>query len=171
MQITKTLQDSYIVTKKLVMPDQINPNGTLFGGVLLSWIDQVAYMTAQKHSGRPFVVTVSMDQIVFHKPIYVGDHVTLKSSITCVGKSSMEIIVLVEREDGCNGFKEYSTHAFVTFVALDHAKRPTPVPKLELKSEVDHKLFNEGMARLKIKERIKKWHIKTATHKHMMENN
>jgi acyl-CoA hydrolase len=98
--LEKSPKDSVVITRKLVMPHEINPNGTLFGGVLLSWIDQTAYMTAQIHSGRPFVVTVSMDQIVFHKPIFVGDHVILKSRITMVGRSSMEIFVAVDREDG-----------------------------------------------------------------------
>ncbi|MBY0386221.1 acyl-CoA thioesterase [bacterium] len=166
--IEKTPQDSLVMTRKLVMPDQINPNGTLFGGVLLSWIDQAAYMSAQMHSGRPFVVTVSMDQIVFHKPIFMGDHVVLKSQITSVGRTSMEIFVVVDREDGCNGFKEYATHAWVTFVALDHAKKPTRVPSLKFKNESEEKMFLESKTRSRIKQKVNKWNATTETFKSMI---
>jgi len=65
----KPPKDSRFESRKLVMPDQINPNGTLFGGILLSWIDKVAYMTAQRHAERPFVVTVNIERLSFSKPI------------------------------------------------------------------------------------------------------
>ena len=111
-------------------------------------------MTAQKHSGKTFVVTVSMDQIVFHKPIHVGDHVILKSLLTCVGQSSMEIFVTVEREDGATGHREYATHAHVTFVALGSEAKPVHVPQLDIRTE-------EETARLTRVECAKRFEIKS----------
>lgn len=159
----KSGRESYVVCRKLVMPDQINPNGTLFGGTLLSWIDQAAYMTAQKHSGQTFVVTVSMDQIVFHRPIHIGDHVILKSLLTCVGKTSMEIFVAVEREDGATGHREYATHAHVTFVALGPNAKPVSIPELDVQTEEETVRFKEGRVRKKIRKKISSWSEHTKT--------
>lgn len=161
--------ESYIESRKLVMPDQINPNKTLFGGVLMSWIDEAAYMTAQKHSGESYVVTVAFDQIVFHRPIHVGDQVILKSRMAYVGRSSMEIFVAVEKEDGATGAREYATHAFVTFVALDEANRPMTVPRLAVETVEERCIFNEGLIRQKIRSKVRRWSVNTKTYKLLTE--
>ncbi len=130
---------------------------------MMSWIDEAAYMTAQKHSGETFVVTLAFDQIVFHRPVYVGDHVVLRSLLTHVGRSSMEIFVAVEREDGAKGTREYTTHAFVTFVALDENNRPVTVPRLDSTSAEEILIFREGQIRQKIRNKFRKWSTNTET--------
>src|SRR5438105_4621738 len=103
MQKTKTSRDSVVLTRKIVTPPQLNPNGTLFGGVLMSWIDEVAFMSARRYSGRPFVVTASIDNITFLMPLRSGEHVLLTSQVNYVGRTSMEIGVKVERENPYTG--------------------------------------------------------------------
>ena len=98
MKNTKTPSQSKVETRYLVMPDQANPAGTVFGGIIVSWIDMIASMAAQKHCGKP-VVTASIDSINFRKPINIGDHVVLKAAVNYVSKTSMEIGVIVIKED------------------------------------------------------------------------
>ena len=65
------------------MPDQANPYGTAFGGVIIAWIDMIASMAAQRHCGKE-VVTASVDSLSFEEPIRIGDHVVLKASVNYV---------------------------------------------------------------------------------------
>src|SRR6266568_2495387 len=95
----KTPKESAFVTRKVIMPDQLNPNGTLFGGVIMSWIDEVGFMSARRYSERPFVVTANIDNITFLTPLRLGEHVVLTSSVNYVGRCSMEIGVKVEKEN------------------------------------------------------------------------
>jgi acyl-CoA hydrolase len=125
----KSPRDSAVETRYLVMPQQANPQGTAFGGAIVEWIDMVAGMAAQRHAGCE-VVTAGIDSLVFKEPIRIGDHVTLKASVNYVSKSSMEVGVQVIKENPCTGHKIKATSAYLTFVALDKNKRPTPAPSL-----------------------------------------
>lgn len=151
----KTPRDSAFLTRKIVAPDQLNPNGTLFGGTLMSWIDEVAFMSARRHSGRPFVVTASIDNISFLMPLKLGEHVILTSQVNHVGRSSMEIGVKVEREDPYTGSRAQATTAYLTFVALDTHSRPTAVPRLKLENEEDTRRSEEARLRVRVRERVR----------------
>lgn len=111
------------------MPDQANPSGTAFGGVIVAWIDMIASMAAQRHCGKQ-VVTAGIDSIVFGKPINVGDHVVLQASVNYAGRTSMEVGVRVTREDPYTGEQTKATSAHLTFVALDENNHPCPVPPI-----------------------------------------
>jgi acyl-CoA hydrolase len=111
------------------MPDQANPSGTAFGGVIVAWIDMIASMAAQRHCGKQ-VVTAGIDSIVFGKPINVGDHVVLQASVNYAGRTSMEVGVRVTREDPYTGEQTKATSAHLTFVAVDENNRPCPVPPI-----------------------------------------
>ncbi len=154
MKRIKTVQESEFHSRKVVMPEQINPNGTLFGGVLMSWVDKLAFMTAQRHSENNHVVTVNIEQLSFKKPIRMGDHVLLHSRLMRVGKSSMDIQVIVEREDGRLGNPELATRAILTFVAVDSAGKPATVPALKIRSKKDIALHTEALIRNKIRTRF-----------------
>jgi acyl-CoA hydrolase len=145
---SKTPSDSFVVSRKLVMPDQINSMGSLFGGTVMSWIDKVGAMVAQLHSARP-VVTASIDQISFLAPVRIGHHVVLEGFVTYVGKTSMEISVRVWAEDPITGRRDQTTQAYLTFVALDDQSRPTRVPELTLENKVQEKLYKEAETRVK----------------------
>ncbi|MGE4233252.1 MAG: acyl-CoA thioesterase [Bacteriovoracia bacterium] len=152
---SKTPRESTFVTRKVVMPDELNPNGTLFGGIIMSWIDEVAFMSARRYSGRPFVVTANIDNITFLSPLRNGDHVVLTSQVNHAGRSSMEIGVKVEKEDPYTGDRSHTTSAYLTFVALDERSKPCLVPQLILETPEDHRRHEEAIVRVKVRERVK----------------
>ena len=121
----------------------------------MSWIDEVAFMSARRHAERPFVVTASIDNITFLVPLKLGDHVVLTSAVNFVGRSSMEIGVKVERENPYTGERSQATSAYLTFVALDKRGRPTEVPRLLLQTSEDHRRYDEARLRVKIRERVR----------------
>jgi acyl-CoA hydrolase len=125
----KSPATSRMETRYIVMPQHANDYGILFGGTLVAWIDMLAAMVAQKHCECE-AVTVSIDRISFHEPILVGHHVVLRAAVNFVGSSSMEIGVQVMRENPYTGESVRATTAYLTFVGIDRAKKPTPIPKI-----------------------------------------
>jgi len=125
----KTPSQSAVETRYLVMPQQANSQGTAFGGAIVSWIDMVAAMAGQRHSGRE-VVTAGIDSLVFRHPIRIGDQVVLKAAVNYVSRSSMEIGVQVIRDDPYSGEHIIATTAHLTLVALDENKKPIAAPPL-----------------------------------------
>lgn len=144
---TKTPSQSAVESRYLVMPDQANPHGTAFGGVIMAWIDMVASMAAQKHCGRE-VVTASIDSLSFKEPINIGDHVVLKASLNYVGRTSMEVGVLVSREDPYTDEKIIATTAHLTFVALDDNKKPTVVAKISPETPQEKRRYENAKLRV-----------------------
>lgn len=160
----KTSGESVVETRYLVMPDQVNTYGTVFGGVIMSWIDMVAGMVAQRHS-EGVSVTASIDQIVFITPICVGDHVILKASVNYVGTTSMEIGVRVTREDPVTGQRIHATTAFLTFVGLDEKRCPRIIP--DIKPETEEERLRYTHAKLRVEAR-KELHRKIKADKERM---
>ncbi len=111
----------------VMMPKDTNAHGTIFGGVILSYIDQAAAVEAKRH-GASFIVTVAMREIVFHEPVYVGDLVSFYTSLIRIGNTSITVSVeVVSQRDG--GAPVKVTQAEVTFVNLDAERRPVPIPR------------------------------------------
>lgn len=138
-----------------MFPSDANPSGNVFGGEILKQIDIVAGIVAHRHC-RTNAVTASIDRVDFLKPVFVGNALILNARLNCVKNSSMEIEVRVEAEDLINGTQTLTGTAFVTSVALDKNGRPTPVPKLILKTKEDKKRFSEGLKRMQQRSREKK---------------
>jgi len=151
----KTPRDSAVETRYLLMPDQANPYGTAFGGVIMSWIDMVASMAAQKHCGKE-VVTVSIDSLNFKEPIHIGDHVVLMSSVNYVGRTSMEVGVRVTREDPYTNQKVLATTAHLTFVALDENKRPFEIEPIIPETENELRRFENAKLRVQARKELLK---------------
>lgn len=151
----KTPQDSAIEMRYLVMPSHTNPQYSIFGGVVMSWIDMAAAMVAERHSNRP-VVTVHIDDISFKAPIKIGDHVTIKAMMNYVGTSSMLIGVKVIAENPFTGINRHTTTAYLTFVALDDIGKPIGVPKLIPQTDEEKRRFEEGKVRMEELKRKKK---------------
>ncbi len=126
---TKTPKESRVESRYIVMPQHANDYGIAFGGTIMSWIDMVAAMVAQKHCECE-VVTVSTDRISFHEPIAIGDHVVLRASANFVGHTSMEVGVQVTKENPYTRASARATTAYLTFVGLDANKHPTVIPQL-----------------------------------------
>ena len=154
-EMGKTPSESAVETRYLLMPHQANPQGAAFGGTIMSWIDMVAAMAAERHCGRE-VVTAGIDSLVFKKPIYVGDHVVLRAAVNYVSRSSMEVGVQVTREDPCTGEKAVATTAHLTFVALDENKQPAPAPPLLPQTPQEKRRYENAQRRVRQrKERLK----------------
>ena len=146
----KTPSESAVETRYLVMPQQANPQGTAFGGAIVSWIDMVAAMAGQRHCGCE-VVTAQIDTLVFRHPIHIGDQVVLRAAVNYVGHSSMEVGVQVIREDPYTGRQILATTAHLTLVALDHEQKPTAVPPLLPRTPEEKRRYEA--AKLRVQDR------------------
>ena len=129
-----------------VLPGHTNALGTVFGGIIVSWVDIVGLTACQRYARAP-VVTLSIDHLQFIAPIKVGYTVILNAEVIYVGKTSMEAEVLVEAENTVTGSTTRAAKAYVTYVALDASGKPLPVPPLELHTEDQRLRFNEAEER------------------------
>lgn len=115
------------VIRTVAMPADTNPAGDIFGGWLLAQMDMAAGNAAARRA-RGRCATIAVDRMEFLRPVYVGDEVSLYATIEKVGRTSMRIRVEAWRrsryEDAC----ECVTAGVFTFVAIDEARRPRPVP-------------------------------------------
>ncbi len=113
----------------LVMPHMQNILGDLFGGHLLSMVDQAAAVAAIRHAGGP-AVTASFDRVDFRERIKVGALVTCAATVDFVGNSSMNVSVEVYAENVASGERRHTHTARVVFVAIDDSGKPRRVPRL-----------------------------------------
>ena len=125
---SKHVSESETEQVRVVFNSHLNPQGRLFGGILVSWIDVVAGIVAQRHCNR-YVTTAQIDKLDFKSPVYAGSTVILYGRITCVGNTSMEVRVDAFVED-ISGKRELVNTAYLVLVALDKNGKPTAVPKL-----------------------------------------
>ena len=153
----KSPSESSVITHHLVKPNEINPNGVLFAGVLMSWIDHAAFLSAGKHAGHSHVVTVNLDQIHFKFPLRVGDHIVLSSTVDYVGRTSMEVGVKVEKEDHLTDARTFAASASLTLVSLGEHSRPTEVPRLFLSSPEEFERYRQSRNRVRIRGRLHNW--------------
>ena len=123
----------YLAIKVMMMPRDTNPSGTIFGGVLLSYIDQAGAIGARHEiqaNGWPEspIVTVAMNGVEFHHSVFVGDTVSFWTRVLRVGTTSIATHVTVELER--DGGVVLVTEAEVIYVAIDPAddkRRPRPI--------------------------------------------
>jgi acyl-CoA thioesterase YciA len=113
-----------------MMPRDTNAHGTIFGGVILSYIDVAGGVEAVRHTGHDRFVTVAMKEIIFHEPVFVGDLVSFYATTTKVGNTSITIKVIVESERfGSHGQSVRVTEADVTYVAINHYREKVRIGK------------------------------------------
>ena len=113
----------------LMTPDTANFAGNVHGGTILKLLDQVAYACASRYAGR-YVVTLSVDQVMFRQPIHVGELVTFLAAVNHTGTSSMEIGIKVLAENIRTQEVRHVNSCFFTMVAVDDERKPAPVPPL-----------------------------------------
>jgi acyl-CoA hydrolase len=123
-----------------------NLAGNVHGGSIMKHVDNTAGLVAIRHTAGN-VVTASIDRLDFHKPVFVGDILRIKSSINMVGKTSMEVGVSVDAENFLTGEVRHTATAYLTFVALDDNGKPCEVPGLILETENDHRRNREAIKR------------------------
>ncbi|UOE94447.1 acyl-CoA thioesterase [Alkalihalobacillus sp. LMS39] len=137
---------SRTIQTKLVLPPDTNHLGTIFGGTILSYIDEIAAITAMKHS-KEVVVTASIDTVNFVSSAKVGDILHLEGVVISTGRTSMEVYVKVETENLTSRTKTTTTTAILTMVAVDQHGKPTPVKGVIPESEEEKKLSFHAQAR------------------------
>ena len=137
------------------MLSHINAIGTIFGGVIMSWVDVAGAICAKRHSGKQ-VVTAHIDDLEFINPVYKGWVVSLKASINHTGKTSMEVGVRVDAENPLTNETFHTASAYLTFVALDSHGKPTPVPPIQPVTEDETRRYREAEARRKHRLKIRK---------------
>ncbi len=113
----------------LMTPDMANFAGNVHGGTILKYLDQVAYACASRYAAR-YVVTLSVDQVMFRQPIHVGELVTFLAAVNHTGTSSMEIGIKVLAENIRARTVRHANSCFFTMVAVDDARKPVAVPPL-----------------------------------------
>ncbi len=154
MKSSKTPNESTVEMREMVMPHHTNPQNTVFGGTVMSWIDIAAAMVAARHCGRP-VVTAHIDDIDFIAPIKVGYHVLIQASLNYVGKTSMIVGVKVTSENPYTGESRTTTKAYLTFVALDDLGKPVVVPTLDPQTEDEKRRFENAKKRVAMKKTVR----------------
>ncbi len=133
------------VMTQLLLPGQSNNHGNAFGGQIMAWCDICAAVSAQRFC-RGEVVTASMDQLVFRRPVRRGMVVVLSAQVNRSWGTSMEVGVRVEAEDPKEGIRVHCCSAYLTFVHLGEDGKPAAVPRLDPGDQVGR--FDEAQTRL-----------------------
>lgn len=137
---------SRTIQTKLVLPPDTNHLQTIFGGKVLAFIDEIAALSAMKHSSSA-VVTASIDSVDFLSSATVGDALSLEAIVTSTGRTSMEVYVKVFSANLLTGIKTLTTESFLTMVAVDEDGKPKPVPKVIPETEEEIRLFTTAVLR------------------------
>src|ERR1051325_3360379 len=117
-----------------LLPRDTNPQGTIFGGIILSYIDIAGAVEAHRHTGIERFVSVAMREVVFHEPVYVGDLVSFYARTIRIGTTSITVHVVVEAERyGGTSERIKVTEAEVVYVAVDANRRKMKINKKELR--------------------------------------
>lgn len=113
-----------------MMPHMTNPQGTIFGGVILSYIDQAGAIEAVRQTNHRRFVTAAIREVVFHEPVFVGDLVSFYAEVSKIGNTSITVKVCVESARFKNSHEVVSvTEADVIYVAVDEFGQKTPIHK------------------------------------------
>jgi acyl-CoA hydrolase len=142
----RKVSESRTVVARVMMPQDANVAGNVFGGTILKMVDEIAYVAATMHA-RANVVTASVDRMAFLSPVHVGDLLTLKANVNAVWRSSMEVGVRIEAMDPRTGTVRHTGSSYLTVVALGPDERPCGVPGLGLEDDEDARRNRDAMAR------------------------
>ena len=110
-----------------LLPRDTNSAGTIFGGVILSYIDMAGAIEAHRHTRMSRFVTVAMREVIFHKPVFVGDLVSFYAETIKVGTTSITVRVIVEVERLGKSERVRVTEAEVIYVAVDEQGQKTTI--------------------------------------------
>lgn len=124
--LEERVQESQTRQFKAIFPNTVNHYDTLFGGTALSYMDEVAFITATRYSRQRFV-TVSSDKIDFNKPIPAGTIIEILGTVIHVGNSSMKVKVEIFTEEMYQEKREKAIEGVFTFVAIDETKKPVKI--------------------------------------------
>jgi len=143
------MQNKTLTMSVLITPDMANFTGMAHGGDILKLLDQVAYSCASRYCGK-YVVTLSVDMVLFKNPIPIGSLVTFLANVNYTGNSSMEVGIKVVTEDIQKQSVSHTNTCYFTMVAIDENNKPTKVPTLQLNTDEDKRRFHNGKQRKKL---------------------
>lgn len=137
----------------LMTPDMANFSGNVHGGTLLKYLDEVAYACASRYAGC-YVVTLSVDQVIFREPVHVGELVTFLASVNHTGRTSMEIGIKVITENIRERSVRHTNSCFFTMVAVDETGKPTAIPALTPDTPDGLRRQRQGLQRRQIRHEL-----------------
>ena len=138
---------------QVVLPNDANPLGFILGGTVMHLIDIAGAIACHRHT-RSLLVTAAVDGLQFLHSIKVGDMIILRSRVTCVFNTSLEVQVEVYSEETLTGRRQLTSRAFLTFVAIDRDGNRVKVPPLLVETDEERRVC-EG-AQLRRAERLKR---------------
>lgn len=144
--LEKTIDESRASISQFMLPNMANPLGSIHGGETMKMMDNTAAVCAMRHSNS-LVVTISVDQLDFYVPIYSGELVVCEAALTYVGRSSMEIEVVVSAENLLLKKKRTALVGYFTMIGVNEKFEPIEVPRLKLQNDDEVRRFNVGQAR------------------------
>ncbi len=143
---SRLASETLAITTKVVLPNDTNTLGKLFGGRLLAWMDEIATVSAHRHSKR-VCVTASVNHVGFNSPINHASIVTLEAKVSRAFSSSMEVFVDVFVEDAVTGERKKSNEAIYTYVAVDQNGGPINVPQLVPETDEEKERYEGALRR------------------------
>lgn len=145
-QSPKSAADSVTDMVQVVLPNDANPLGYILGGTVMHLIDIAGAIAAHRHT-RTLLVTAAVDGLQFLHPIKVGDLILLRARVTCTFTTSLEVEVEVFSEGTLTGTRQLTSHAFLTFAAIDREGRHLAVPPLLVENDQDRERCAAAHAR------------------------
>ena len=145
-EAAQSARASEISLNQLMLPEHANALGNVHGGVIMKMVDEAGAIVAMRHARKP-CVTIAIDSMTFKQPVHVGQLMVCQAKVTYVGRSSMEVQVLVHAENVMTREITHTNSAYVVYVSLGPDGRSASAPPLTLETDEDQKLFSEGEAR------------------------
>ena len=139
----------------LMTPDMANFSGNVHGGAILKLLDQVAYACASRYAGR-YVVTLSVDQVMFKQAIHVGELVSFLASVNYTGRTSMEIGIKVITENIQNKSVRHANSCFFTMVAVDEQGKAVAVPPIVPDTDVEKRRYEAASVRRELRQELQR---------------
>ncbi|MFT4880702.1 MAG: acyl-CoA hydrolase [Natronomonas sp.] len=128
------ISETYIENRHRVQPNHANNYGSVHGGNVMKWLDEVGAMSAMRAADNP-CVTANVDQLSFEAGVPTGDTVVIEAYVFETGQTSLQVRLKAFQEDPETGERERTTASYFTFVAVDEDGRPTAVPEVTANSE------------------------------------
>jgi acyl-CoA hydrolase len=148
-----------LTMSEIMTPEKVNFAGNIHGGYILKLIDQVAYACAARYSGS-YVVTVSVDEVFFKQPIYVGELVTCYASVNFVGRTSMEVGIKVMAENLTTRERRSTNSCYITLVAVDAHMKPVAVKPITPQNETEKRRYEEAKIRRENRMKMRQEHAR-----------
>ena len=139
-----------LIMTEIMPPEKSNFSGNIHGGYILYLLDRVAYACAARYSSS-YVVTLSVDQVLFKKPIHVGELVTFLASINETGRTSMEVGIKVIAESLTTHTNRHTVSSYFSMVAVNENHKPTPVPVFVPSTDEEKRRYKEALHRKELR--------------------